>query len=87
MVAIHGASLLARGTTAGTEAANVSLLPTFVGATTPFAILATLFWFARIYSRMVPSIRLHWDDYLITLSWVGSLCPAKALLTSIRRFA
>jgi hypothetical protein len=76
--------LVARGTSAAAETANVSLEPTFIGATTPFAVLATLFWFARVYSRTVPSVRLHWDDYLITLSWVSCLSQAEPPLTSVR---
>jgi hypothetical protein len=70
MVALHGQSLVARGTAAGSEAGNVSLEPVFIAATTPFALLATVFYVARMYSRMLPTLHLHWDDCLITLGYV-----------------
>ena len=46
-------------------------LPLFMAsATHPFAVVALLFYCARIYSRMVPSMHLFWDDYVITLGVV-----------------
>jgi hypothetical protein len=72
MVALHGwQPLVARATTAPTETADQSLESLFIVSTSPFAALATLFWLARLYSRVVPKVRLYWDDYLISLSWVG----------------
>jgi hypothetical protein len=80
MVALHGGqALVARGSTAGTETINVSLYPMFLAATAPFASLATVFFFARLYSRMVPTLRLHWDDYLVALGYVRSFYPGTTL--------
>jgi len=71
MVALHGGqTLVARGAAAGTEADNVSQYPMFIAATTPFALLATIFFFSRLYSRIIPTLRLHWDDYLVALGYV-----------------
>ena len=48
-------------------------LPLFIASTTPFAVVALLFYFARLYSRMAPSMHLYWDDYVITLGVVRPL--------------
>jgi hypothetical protein len=83
MVSLHGGqALVARGTATETETANVSLYPMFVAATTPFALLATGFFFARLYSRMVPA-RLHWDDYLVASGYVRFEYPSYTTYTTL----
>jgi hypothetical protein len=84
MVALHGGqTLVARGTAAGTETDNVSQYPMFIAATAPFALLATIFFFSRLYSRMVPILRLHWDDYLVALGYVRFKYPGYTTYTML----
>jgi hypothetical protein len=51
---------------------NATHLPVFIATTTPFAILALFFYCARIYSRLAPSMRLYWDDYVITVGVIAT---------------
>jgi hypothetical protein len=44
--------------------------PQFLGGTIPFFILMVLFYLARMYSRIRPVVKLHWDDFAITLAFV-----------------
>jgi hypothetical protein len=71
MAVLHiRSSLVARDDFANMDDANATHLPMFVATTTPFAVLALVFYSARMYSRMVPTIHLYWDDYIITLGLV-----------------
>lgn len=45
-----------------------TVLPKTFGITTPFAILATLFYAARIYTRIRLAIRLRWDDHFMSFA-------------------
>jgi hypothetical protein len=68
---LHARSLLAaRENFAAMQDPKATAKPLFIASTAPFAVLAALFYFARIYSRVVPAIHLFWDDYLITLGFV-----------------
>jgi hypothetical protein len=58
-------------------------LPLFIAATTPFAVVALLFYCARLYSRMAPSMHLYWDDYVITLGVVRTGPAKERALTAV----
>jgi hypothetical protein len=68
---------------------NATHLPVFIASTTPFAVVALIFYCARIYSRLAVSMHLYWDDYFITLGvvriiqmWRGMLnCQIATYLT------
>jgi hypothetical protein len=41
-----------------------------LATTLPLFVLMVFFYAARIYSRINPAFRLHWDDLVITLAFV-----------------
>lgn len=45
-----------------------TVLPKTIGATTPFAVLAILFYSARIYTRLRLGLRLRWEDHFMTFA-------------------
>jgi hypothetical protein len=80
---LHARSLLAaRENLAAMQDPKATAEPLFIASTAPFAALAAFFYFARIYSRMVPAIHLFWDDYLITLGFVRYIRLNRYALTS-----
>ena len=49
--------------------------PAFYASTIPFAVIMVFFYIARMYSRLRPVNKLHWDDLFLTLGVVGlSIC-------------
>jgi hypothetical protein len=50
---------------------NATHYPAVIAITTPFVVIMILVYLLRIYTRIRPVFRLHWDDYVITLAFVG----------------
>jgi hypothetical protein len=63
------------------ENPNESTEPMFFRATIPFFVLMVFFYIARIYSRLRPVVRFHWDDFVITLAFVRVVGTVKKLRT------